>query len=52
MNRSGVDNRLFDYSVERQDVIERYAYLPPELLIAMARFEMGVTMSSYVLPKG
>jgi hypothetical protein len=52
MNNYGVDNRLFNFGVERQDVIERYAYLPPQLLTAMARFEMGVTMSSYVLPKG
>lgn len=52
MNQHGMDNRLFDFGVERQNTIERYAYLPPQLLMAMARFEMGVTMCSYVLPKG
>jgi hypothetical protein len=48
----GVDNSLFDFGVEHQGMIQQSEYLPPELIIALGRFGMGLIFSTVQLPKG
>ena len=48
----GVDNLLLDFGMEVGDEIQRSEYLPPELLVAMARFRMGIVFSAIRIPRG
>ena len=48
----GVDNSLFDFGIERQGMIQGAQYLPPDLIIALGRFGMGLIFSTLQLPKG
>jgi hypothetical protein len=48
----GVDNMLFDFGVELGDEIQHVEYLPPELLVEMARFKMGLVFSAIRIPRG
>lgn len=48
----GVDNLLLDFGVEVGDEIQRSEYLPPELLMAMAKFKMGIIFSAIRIPRG
>lgn len=48
----GVDNMLFDFGIEGQQTIERAQYLPPELISAMSRLNMGLIFSTVRIPSG
>ena len=48
----GVDNMLLDFGVELGDEIQHSEYLPPELLVVMARFGMGLVFSAIRIPRG
>jgi hypothetical protein len=48
----GVDNLLLDFAVERKAELQRSEYLPPELIIALGRFRMGLVFSAIQLPRG
>lgn len=48
----GVDNMLLDFGVELGDEIQHPEYLPPELLVVMARFGMGLVFSAIRIPRG
>lgn len=48
----GVDNMLLDFGVEHQGKLQEAKYLPPELIIALGRFGMGLIFSTVELPKG
>ena len=48
----GVDNMLLDFGVEHRGVIQEAEYLPPELIIALGRFGMGLIFSTVQIPKG
>ena len=48
----GVDNMLLDFGVELGDEIQHSEYLPPELLMVMARFNMGLMFSAVRIPRG
>jgi hypothetical protein len=53
MRKYGVDNMLFDFGVPRSTrTLDHYVYLPPELLKAMSRFEMGLTISIVLVAQG
>lgn len=48
----GVDNMLLDFGVELGGQLQQAEYLPPELLLAMARFRMGIIFSAIRIPHG
>jgi hypothetical protein len=48
----GVDNMLLDLSVQVSDKMKQAEYLPPELIITMARLGMGLIFSVVQLPRG
>jgi hypothetical protein len=43
---------LLDFGVELGDEIQHPEYLPPELLVVMARFGMGLVFSAIRIPRG
>ena len=52
LKKVGVDNMLFDFRVMRPaPFLDHYVYFPPELLKAMARFGMGLTISNVLIPE-
>ena len=48
----GVDNMLLDFGMEGQQTIERAQYLPPELIVALSRYHMGLIFSTIRIPSG
>ena len=48
----GVDNMLLDFGVEVGNEIQHSDYLPPDLLVVMARFRMGLVVSTVRFPSG
>lgn len=42
---AGADKMLLDFGVEQQTMLQRPQYLPPELITAMSRLEMGLVFS-------
>jgi hypothetical protein len=52
LRNHGVDNLLFDFGMESQGMIQQAEYLPPELIAALARFDMGLIFSTVQIPKG
>ncbi|NBR88118.1 MAG: hypothetical protein EBS84_21960 [Proteobacteria bacterium] len=45
MRECGVDNQLLDFGVPSQAVEQHAHYLPPELMVALGRFRMGLIFS-------
>lgn len=45
MRECGVDNQLLDFGVPSQEVEQHAHYLPPELMVALGRFRMGLIFS-------
>ena len=52
LKRMGVDNMLLDFGMEGQETIERAQYLPPELIVALSRYNMGLVFSTVRIPSG
>jgi len=52
LRKHGVDNMLLDFGVEMGGQIQQSEYLPPDLLLAMARFRMGIIFSAIRIPRG
>ena len=52
LKRMGVDNMLLDFGMEGQQTIERAQYLPPELIVALSRYHMGLVFSTVRIPSG
>ena len=50
MKKAGVDNHLLDFPVFQQTPTPLTDYLPPEFLIAMASFGLGMMISVIALP--
>ena len=48
----GVDNMLLDFGLEVGDKIQQSGYMPPELILALGRFRMGLTFSAIQIPRG
>ena len=48
----GVDRMLLHFGVELRDELRRSEYLPPELIMALGRFGMGLRFSTVHLPRG
>lgn len=48
----GVDNMLLDFGFEVGDKIQQSGYLPPELIVALGRFGMGLIFSAVQIPRG
>ena|SRR6266404_1800282 len=42
---AGADKMLLDFGITEQTMLQRPQYLPPELISAMSRFEMGLVFS-------
>jgi len=51
LRECGVDNMLLDFGVEQKG-IQVSQYLPPELIVALGRFGMGLVFSSIQVPTG
>jgi len=49
---NGVDNMLLAFGMEGQQTIERAQYLPPELIVALSRYHMGLVFSTVRIPTG
>ncbi len=52
LKRFGVDNMLLDFGVEVSFQIQHSEYLPPELMVALGRFRMGLVFTAIQLPRG
>jgi hypothetical protein len=52
LKKMGVDNMLLDFGMEGQQTIERAQYLPPELIVALSRYHMGLVFSTVRIPSG
>ena len=51
LKKAGMDNMLLDFGVEFKTA-QRSDYLPPELMVALARFSMGLVFSTIRVPEG
>ena len=52
LKKVGVDNMLLDFGLEGQQTIERAQYLPPELIVALSCYHMGLVFSTVRIPSG
>jgi len=52
LRQLGVDDMLFDFGIQVGNQVQHSEYLPPELIIGLARFKMGVMFSAIRLPCG
>jgi len=52
IRKVGVDNMLLDMSLQAGDKMQQAEYLPPELIMELARFGMGLIFSVVQLPRG
>jgi len=52
LRKVGVDNILFDFGIVRSHALQQAGYIPPELIQAMAGFDMGLVTSTVLLPQG
>ena len=52
LKKAGADNMLMHFGTQATDDVEQFTYLPPTLLLAMARFSMGLVFSSVRIPQG
>jgi hypothetical protein len=43
---------LLDFGIEVGDQIQQSEYLPPELMLVMAQFRMGLMFSAIQIPRG
>jgi hypothetical protein len=48
----GVDNMLLDFGVQQDDRLQHSQYLPPELILALGAWKMGVVFSTIQVPRG
>jgi hypothetical protein len=52
MKEFGADNLLLDFGFAPPAQLQSSVYLPPELLLGMARFRLGLIFSVVQLPRG
>lgn len=45
LNDAGADKMLLNFGVSEQSILQHPQYLPPELILAMSRLEMGLVFS-------
>ena len=45
LNDAGADKMVLDFGIAEQAMLQRPQYLPPELILAMSRLEMGLVFS-------
>ena len=48
----GVDNMLLDFGVAVGDKLQQSEYMPPEFIVALGRFGMGLVFTTIQLPRG
>ncbi len=52
LREAGVNNMLLDFGVEVGGKMQQSEYLPPELVVALARFRMAIVFSMVQVPRG
>jgi hypothetical protein len=52
LGHQGVDNMLVDIGIEAGHALQQSEYLPPELMVILARIRMGLIFSVIQVPRG
>lgn len=52
LSTAGANNLLLDFGIAEDNLLQQPHYLPPELIAAMNRLEMGLVFSVVRQPKG